>query len=188
MKNFFYFVLITQMILSSLFAQSELKEFTESSLKAMGAPNNPKVEIAWNRYYDSKEIGKDLGQYAAACRRILRRDTIGAVVVVGNQIASADLFCSRHLCGELWDKLIRSHALDCVSSGRWDRCTINQHEVRRFLNRVYRASFHYEGSPGVGRSIRITSGSTEGSALSYKEALIHLVLFPKHHVPVEPLR
>lgn len=36
-------------------AQRE-KEFTSSALKAMGAPNNPKVEVAWNRYYDTGEL------------------------------------------------------------------------------------------------------------------------------------
>ena len=44
-------------------AQSTSREMTKSSFKAIGAPNNPKVEIAWNRYYDWKEIGD-------ICRRL----------------------------------------------------------------------------------------------------------------------
>lgn len=48
----------------SVQAQSTSKEFTTSSLKAIGAPNNPKVEIAWNRYYDWNEIG-DIGRRLA---------------------------------------------------------------------------------------------------------------------------
>ncbi|MEE9118024.1 MAG: M14 family metallopeptidase [Calditrichia bacterium] len=47
----------------NLSAQSTNREMTKSSLKAIGAPNNPKVEIAWNRYYDWKEI-EDI------CRRL----------------------------------------------------------------------------------------------------------------------
>jgi hypothetical protein len=47
----------------SLSAQSTNREMTKSSFKAIGAPNNPKVEIAWNRYYDWKEIGD-------ICRRL----------------------------------------------------------------------------------------------------------------------
>ncbi|MBN1482519.1 peptidase M14 [candidate division KSB1 bacterium] len=31
-------------------------ELTKSALKAMGAPNNPHVEVAWNRYYDHAGI------------------------------------------------------------------------------------------------------------------------------------
>jgi hypothetical protein len=56
----FTVVLIFTMDLS---AQSTNREITKSSFKAMGAPNNPKVEIAWNRYYDWKEIGD-------ICRRL----------------------------------------------------------------------------------------------------------------------
>lgn len=41
------------------------KELTQSSLKALGAPNRPNVEVAWNRYYDHKEIGD-------ICKRIAR--------------------------------------------------------------------------------------------------------------------
>ena len=44
-------------ILTTVSAQSVNKQMTKSSFKAVGAPNNPKVEIAWNRYYDWKEIG-----------------------------------------------------------------------------------------------------------------------------------
>ncbi len=32
------------------------REFTPSALKAMGGPNNPKVEVAWNRYYNSSQL------------------------------------------------------------------------------------------------------------------------------------
>jgi hypothetical protein len=53
-------ILISAMDLS---AQSMNREMTKSSFKAIGAPNNPKVEIAWNRYYDWKEIGD-------ICRRL----------------------------------------------------------------------------------------------------------------------
>jgi hypothetical protein len=48
---------------ANLFAQTTNREMTKSSFKAIGAPNNPKVEIAWNRYYDWKEIGD-------ICRRL----------------------------------------------------------------------------------------------------------------------
>jgi hypothetical protein len=51
MKNMFFVLLLT----SLSFAQQS-KEFTASALKAMGGPNNPKVEVAWNRYYDSKQL------------------------------------------------------------------------------------------------------------------------------------
>jgi len=51
------------MLIQITLGQSTKKDITISSLKAMGAANNPKVEVAWNRYYDWKEIGD-------ICRRL----------------------------------------------------------------------------------------------------------------------
>lgn len=76
---------ITQSIFSSvliivfttaLFCGSE-KEFTKSSLKALGAPNNPKVEVAWNRYYDHKEIGEICSRIAKAHPNLAKVSSIG---------------------------------------------------------------------------------------------------------------
>ena len=59
-----------------LFAQIE-KDITKSSLKALGAPNNPKVEVAWNRYYDHKEIGEICARIAKAYPRLAKFSSIG---------------------------------------------------------------------------------------------------------------
>jgi hypothetical protein len=61
-------------------AQSTDREITSSSFKAIGAPNNPKVEIAWNRYYDWKEIGNICQRLADAHPDLIRFGTIGKSV------------------------------------------------------------------------------------------------------------
>lgn len=64
---------------SPTFTQME-KEFTASSLKALGAPNNPAVEVAWNRYYDWKELGEISRRIAAAYPDLARHSSIGKSV------------------------------------------------------------------------------------------------------------
>ena len=59
---------------------AEDREFTASSLKAMGGPNNPDVEIAWNRYYDSQEIGQICRRLAGTHPDLVRYGTIGKSV------------------------------------------------------------------------------------------------------------
>jgi len=59
---------------------AEDREFTPSSLKAMGGPNNPDVEIAWNRYYDSQEIGQICRRLAGTHPDLVRYGTIGKSV------------------------------------------------------------------------------------------------------------
>ncbi len=63
-----------------LFANTLTRQFTTSSLKAMGAPNNPKVEIAWNRFYDHKEIGEICKRLALAHPDLLHFGSIGKSV------------------------------------------------------------------------------------------------------------
>ena len=56
------------------------QEMIAGALKAMGAPNNPKVEIAWNRYYDSDQIGKICAKLAKAHPHLIKHSTIGVSV------------------------------------------------------------------------------------------------------------
>jgi hypothetical protein len=56
------------------------QELTKSALKAMGAPNNPKVEIAWNRYYDHSGIGEICSKLAKAHPNLIQKSSIGTSV------------------------------------------------------------------------------------------------------------
>ena len=61
-------------------AQSVKKQMTSSSFKAVGAPNNPKVEIAWNRYYDWKEVGDICQRLARSFPDLVQFSSIGKSV------------------------------------------------------------------------------------------------------------
>lgn len=56
-------------------------ELTQSALKAMGAPNNPKVEIAWNRYYDQAGITEICERLSTAHPGLIRHGSIGKSVL-----------------------------------------------------------------------------------------------------------
>ena len=43
-----------------------------SALKALGAPNNPQVEVSWNRYYDYQEIGAICERLATAFPELIK--------------------------------------------------------------------------------------------------------------------
>jgi len=75
-------ILLVTILISvvNLSAQSIKKEMTNSSFKAIGAPNNPKVEIAWNRYYDWKEIGDICRRLTEAYPDLILYSSIGKSV------------------------------------------------------------------------------------------------------------
>lgn len=52
-------------------------ELTKSALKAMGAPNNPHVEVVWNRYYDHAGIGEICKRLEKAHPGLIEMGSIG---------------------------------------------------------------------------------------------------------------
>jgi murein tripeptide amidase MpaA len=76
MKKIKILFAISFIIINFSFAGIE-KELTQSSLKALGAPNNPKVEIAWNRYYDHKELGEICNKISKAYPELAKFSSIG---------------------------------------------------------------------------------------------------------------
>lgn len=77
MKKWAILFWLTMSISNVIFARSAQKEFTSSALKALGAPNNPKVEVAWNRYYDWQEIGSICKRLQQAHPGLVRLSAIG---------------------------------------------------------------------------------------------------------------
>lgn len=75
-------VLVASIILLAVAADAKslTKEITSSALKAMGAPNNPKVEIPWNRYYDHSELMEIGEKLASAHPDLIKMGSIGKSV------------------------------------------------------------------------------------------------------------
>jgi len=70
------FIIFAVAFMVSTQAQTK-KEMTESALKAMGAPNNPKVEVAWNRYYDSEQLAEIMHRIEKAYPGLAKVTSIG---------------------------------------------------------------------------------------------------------------
>lgn len=72
--------LLLVLFLVSVSVAQQSKEFTASALKAMGAPNNPKVEVAWNRYYDSRQLYDIMKRIEKAYPQLVKVYSIGKSV------------------------------------------------------------------------------------------------------------
>jgi hypothetical protein len=72
--NLFFLVIAVLMLGISLKAQTA---FTPSALKALGAPNNPKVQLTWNRYYDTEQIHSILVKLNQAYPALTKLESIG---------------------------------------------------------------------------------------------------------------
>lgn len=81
--------IIFTLIITFLFSLSIKAQtaFTASALKALGAPNNPKVQVTWNRYYDYKEITEILQKMVKAYPEL------AALESIGKSYQGRDLWC-----------------------------------------------------------------------------------------------
>ncbi|MXV17987.1 M14 family metallopeptidase [Hufsiella ginkgonis] len=74
MKNFFIKLTFTLLLAGSYAAYAQLPE---NILKASGSPANPKVPMAWNRYYDYTAITDVCKKLAAAYPNLVKVESMG---------------------------------------------------------------------------------------------------------------
>lgn len=72
--------LFAVMLVAGPASAQQSREFTASALKAMGAPNAPKVEVAWNRYYDSQQLYEIMKRMERAYPNLVKVSSIGKSV------------------------------------------------------------------------------------------------------------
>lgn len=151
---------------------------------------------SYQQLYDDPNAKRAIDECITRFRPLCRPETVGAVLVDGDRIVSADLFSDPALCSRLWDKICRSYAVNAVGVprkhlDRWpnkerDRWVPGDQDVRQFLEGVLDARIFDERTPGAGQAWRI-SGAVTGSALEWEDVPVHVLLFPstvRHATPV----
>lgn len=87
MKNIFNSIMTVCLIVLLGAAAIQAQEVTPSALKALGAPNNPKVSVAWNRYYDYEGISEIMKKLVKAYPEL------ATLEVIGKSYEGRDLLC-----------------------------------------------------------------------------------------------
>ena len=111
----------------------------------------------------------------------------GVVVVVNGQIICADLFGSHKLLSAMWDKILRSYCMEAINSDNGQRgMYVEKEDVQRLLRRARQAGMEYCSTPGTGSLLSINSRQVSGSALVWRNRLLHGDLFPEYQPIPEP--
>jgi len=134
--------------------------------------------------YKNEEVAAKIAHYRREIG-IPFRETVGCVVVVNGRIVGSDIFGSPELLRKLWPKLLDSYAVDAITrhgrSRRWP-APPPEGEVRRFLDRVFRASFRERSARDIGRIVEIAGGGIEGEGLIFRRDVVHVHLNPRREV------
>ena len=140
--------------------------------------------------YEDREVRRRIAFYDPLIR--MPRRTVGAVIVVNDRIAGAEIFCNAELFDDLWSKVLRSYSLEAISypkpmhrSYRHPIPRVTSDDVRRYLARVHRARFTEERGVDSGHFLNLSGSGIYGKALIFRRAVIHLNLAGRGRVILE---
>jgi hypothetical protein len=140
---------------------------------------------AFTKVYEDADVQQKSSSYVSHFERLpeLRPDAIGVALAVGGRLVCVDLFSSPHVLRQMWTKLLRSYVIDAVSvtpAGRF-----GAEAVAEFLRGAARASCSSRPAVGAGALWRLSGGAVSGSALTFRQGVVHIDLFPGEGVPVD---
>jgi hypothetical protein len=156
--------------------QSEVWSDVEREQMRLGAPSETG---ALRSVYESPTVQRDLSPYLSKLRDIpsVAPDVIGVVVARGGRIVCADVFYRPDLFRHLWPRLLQSYAADAIGHDFADS-RLSVRDAEQFLGRLYHAKRTPEHTPGEGRVVRLHAHGITGSALVYRQSVVHLEAFP----------
>ena len=133
---------------------------------------------AFAKVYEDKAAQEQAQPYYDKLDRLpeLCPGALGVAVAVGSRIVCVDAFGSPALFRKMWPKLLRSYVIDAMQSRPAGK--IGQKQVQQFIDDAALADVADQPTVGAGRLQRLSADDASGSALVFRNAVVHLDLFP----------
>jgi len=120
--------------------------------------------------YDDKRVSEHLDRYIRSLRaRLGAKNVVGVVVAVDGKVQLADIFASPSLFQAYLPKLLKSYALEALSSSGSPSGEVPSVDARAFLSPV-RGEASYEGGDGAYRLTRRSAQGQTSFELEYTGA------------------
>ena len=100
----------------------------------------------------------------------------GMAAFIGGQIAGIEYLSQPRAFAKVYEKLLRSYALDALRLPGTAKATADPEQARQFLAGIAAGNVHSYDALGYGDEHRIAGSGADGSALTLEDALIHLTL------------
>jgi ARG and Rhodanese-Phosphatase-superfamily-associated Protein domain len=127
--------------------------------------------------YEDKAVNRKIEAYERALRDSLSAEGIvGVVAAIGNKVISADVFANHSLFQGYWPKMLKSYALEAVSTKSTGKAQVMKAEAEAFLARVQGTSAG-NGQEGVYRLKENQSVADASFELEYTAKTPSLVHF-----------
>ncbi|MCH7760824.1 hypothetical protein IIA15_05400 [candidate division TA06 bacterium] len=165
--------------------KSQDRVWREVERKRYSLKVEPSPTQAFSKILEDKDVQTNIQPYYDELSRVpdIARNIYGVVAVAGDRILVCDLFSSPRVFEKLWPKLLRSYVLDVIDRP-FHGGSPSRRKVRDFIRETLEAETTRGETNGVGKAVEITSPSIFGSALIFKEKVVHLDLFPRRVIPL----
>ncbi len=104
----------------------------------------------------------------------------GILVAINGHMVGADLFDHAATLQALWDKLVRSYAVDAVER-EGQQIALGAPDPQQFLAQVDTAVKESYDAVGIGKDLRLSGETISGSALLWEDRVVHASVFSKTH-------
>ncbi len=159
-------------------SQSEVWAQVEEKRDEVGAASSPT-----SRYMDiveDKEVAGKLKSYVDKFSNIPNVsgwNTIGVLAAVGDEIIVVDLFSNHKLFKSLWEKLVKSYALDAIHKSPEGK--LSKNNVMDFIRELNDADLESRNTDGTGDAYTVDGDCSFGTTLIFDGKIVHLDLFPR---------
>jgi hypothetical protein len=128
--------------------------------------------------YEAPEVRRRLDELEHAVDDRAAPGAVGAMVVIGDEIAALDAFQDAGLFARQWRKLLRAHALEAY--GRTPKRRAFDDELRKrargLVATAGTVSGVTRGNAGVGQLFEFRTTDFRGAALDYEGRVVHLAV------------
>jgi hypothetical protein len=168
-------------------SQSEVWAKVEEERTEAGAAPSP--TDAYMDIIHDKDVERELKPYMdkfSGIPGISGWKTVGVLAAIGDEIIVVDLFTNHKLFEKLWEKLIKSYAMDAIN--RSQAGTLSKNDVRNFLNELGDVTICTRDTDGTGDAYTIDADRAFGTTIIFDKKVVHLDLFPRYHpCPTDPV-
>lgn len=127
--------------------------------------------------YESGKVKEDMKPYYENLSDVpkLDPDTVGVAATFGDKLIALDVFGDDDLFERLYPKLLRSYVVDVLGDA-WNG-TASADDVKKWLSAAGTGAWSRGKTDGVGLGVEFRKDPLSGSALLYKEMLVHTDVF-----------
>jgi len=160
-------------------ASRSQEQVWEGVAAAKGALGVRAPSSAFSTVYRDAEVQEKARAYVEDLRPMIKRQrgVCGVIVVSAGEFVVADIFHDEDVFEALWPKLLDSYAVTALKVGRRGDVWTAE-DARRLLRRIASMRRSDQPTPGVGELLELNGAGMIGEALLWKQAVVHLELFP----------